>query len=150
MGGVITSALTTSRQAGWRTNPGAGNTQGEAGRQPRARPVLCRRAISFGSNCARPIWTCSSARETYASCSTALPPLPWPRRNWRIDVSIFSHDIYDNIRTRTIVLHQGHILLIPADSFGEGDGTVWRLPGGGLKPHETLAECARREVLEET
>jgi phosphatase NudJ len=65
-------------------------------------------------------------------------------------MSIFSHDIYDNIRTRTIVLHQGHILLIPADSSAEGNSTVWRLPGGGLEPHESLAECARREVLEET
>jgi 8-oxo-dGTP pyrophosphatase MutT (NUDIX family) len=66
-------------------------------------------------------------------------------------VSIFSHDIYDNIRTRTLVLHQGHILLIPAaDGSVEGDGTAWRLPGGGLEPHESLAECARREVLEET
>jgi phosphatase NudJ len=65
-------------------------------------------------------------------------------------VSIFSHDIYDNIRTRTIVLHKGHILLIPADSSDEGNSMVWRLPGGGLEPHESLAECARREVLEET
>jgi 8-oxo-dGTP pyrophosphatase MutT (NUDIX family) len=73
-----------------------------------------------------------------------------PPRNRRIGVSIFSHDIYDNIRTRTIVVHQGHILLIPADGSAEGHGTVWRLPGGGLEPHESLAECARREVLEET
>jgi phosphatase NudJ len=65
-------------------------------------------------------------------------------------VSIFSHDIYHNIRTRTIVLRQRHILLIPADSPAAGDSTVWRLPGGGLEPHESLAECARREVLEET
>jgi 8-oxo-dGTP pyrophosphatase MutT (NUDIX family) len=65
-------------------------------------------------------------------------------------VSIFSHDIYDNIRTRTIVLHEGHILLIPNDCSTEGYGTVWRPPGGGLEPHESLAECARREVLEET
>src|SRR5262249_15650144 len=65
-------------------------------------------------------------------------------------VSILSHDIYENIRTRTIVLHLGHILLIPADSSAEGNSTVWRLPGGGLEPHEALAECARGEVLEET
>jgi hypothetical protein len=39
-------------------------------------------------------------------------------------VSIFSHDIYDNLRTRTIVLHHGHILLFPADGSAEGDGTV--------------------------
>jgi 8-oxo-dGTP pyrophosphatase MutT (NUDIX family) len=64
-------------------------------------------------------------------------------------MSIFSHDIYDNIRTRTIVLHRGCVLVIPAGSVPEAS-EVWRLPGGGLEPHESLAECARREVLEET
>ncbi|MDQ3700444.1 MAG: NUDIX domain-containing protein [Chloroflexota bacterium] len=66
-------------------------------------------------------------------------------------MGILSHDIYQNIRTRTIVLHQGRILLLPAEKeVAPGVETVWRLPGGGLEPHETLAECARREVLEET
>src|SRR5689334_10846528 len=64
-------------------------------------------------------------------------------------MSIFSHNIYDNIRTRTIVLHQGRVLMVPAGSTPEAP-VVWRLPGGGLEPHESLAECARREVLEET
>jgi phosphatase NudJ len=64
-------------------------------------------------------------------------------------MSIFNHDIYDNIRTRAIVLHRSCILVIPAGSVPEASD-VWRLPGGGLKPHESLAECARREVLEET
>lgn len=66
-------------------------------------------------------------------------------------MSILSHNIYENVRTRTIVLHRGHTLLLPAVGSAPPDGTVvWRLPGGGLEPHETLAECARREVLEET
>jgi phosphatase NudJ len=61
-------------------------------------------------------------------------------------VSIFSHDIYENIRTRTIVLHEGCLLLHPPQHGDE----KWHVPGGGLEPHESLAECARREVLEET
>lgn len=59
---------------------------------------------------------------------------------------IFSHDIYENVRTRTIVLHDGRILLHPP----RGGGPAWALPGGGLEPGESLAECAAREVLEET
>jgi 8-oxo-dGTP pyrophosphatase MutT (NUDIX family) len=66
-------------------------------------------------------------------------------------MGIFSHDIYDNIRTRTLVLRDGCILLHPPGKEGDiwGSG-AWGLPGGGLEPHESLAECARREVLEET
>ena len=26
----------------------------------------------------------------------------------------------------------------------------WLIPGGGLEPNETLAECCKREILEET
>ncbi|GHO93393.1 hypothetical protein KSF_034410 [Reticulibacter mediterranei] len=63
-------------------------------------------------------------------------------------MSIFSHNIYENIRTRTIVLYQGKILLHPPGK--DGSDEAWKLPGGGLEPHESLAECARREVLEET
>lgn len=61
-------------------------------------------------------------------------------------MSIFSHNIFQNIRTRTIVLHEGAMLLHPPSRRG----APWRLPGGGLEPHESLAECARREMLEET
>lgn len=60
-------------------------------------------------------------------------------------MGIFSHDIYENIRTRTIVLHDGCILLHPPR-----DEAAWQLPGGGLEPGESLADCACREVLEET
>jgi len=61
-------------------------------------------------------------------------------------MSIFNHNIYDNIRTRVIVVHQGCLLLLPPQDVNAG----WRPPGGGLAPHESLAECAVREVLEET
>jgi ADP-ribose pyrophosphatase YjhB (NUDIX family) len=66
-------------------------------------------------------------------------------------MSIFSHNIYENVRTRTIVLHDGYILLHPPEKDGGiwGDG-AWGLPGGGLEPDESLAEGARREGLEET
>jgi 8-oxo-dGTP pyrophosphatase MutT (NUDIX family) len=66
-------------------------------------------------------------------------------------MGIISHDIYDNIRTRTLVLHDGCILLHPPGKEGGiwGSG-AWGLPGGGLEPHESLAECAQREVLEQT
>jgi 8-oxo-dGTP pyrophosphatase MutT (NUDIX family) len=61
-------------------------------------------------------------------------------------MSIFSHNIYENIRTRSIVLHKGAMLLHPPAR----SGGAWRLPGGGLEPNESLAECAQREIFEET
>jgi 8-oxo-dGTP pyrophosphatase MutT (NUDIX family) len=61
-------------------------------------------------------------------------------------MSIFSHNVYENIRTRVIVLHQQTILLLPPASVDEG----WLVPGGGLEPNESLADCAIREVFEET
>ena len=63
-------------------------------------------------------------------------------------MSIFNHNIYENIRTRVIVLHQGCVLMIPP--HGSSSEAVWSLPVGGLCPHESLAECASRETLEET
>jgi 8-oxo-dGTP pyrophosphatase MutT (NUDIX family) len=63
-------------------------------------------------------------------------------------MSIFDHNIYENIRRRAIVLHQDCVLMIPPDS--NADNAAWTLPGGGLCPHESLAECVRRETLEET
>jgi ADP-ribose pyrophosphatase YjhB (NUDIX family) len=68
-------------------------------------------------------------------------------------MSIFGHNIYENIRTRTIVLYEGYVLLIPAGQINRantGEETIWRLPGGGLERDESLAECAQREILEET
>lgn len=61
-------------------------------------------------------------------------------------MTFFGHNVYDNVRTRVIVVHAGALLLLPPDQPGEG----WRPPGGGLEPRESMADCARREVLEET
>ena len=61
-------------------------------------------------------------------------------------MTFFGHNVYDNVRTRVIVVSAGAILLLPPDQPGEG----WRPPGGGLEPRESMADCARREVLEET
>ena len=59
---------------------------------------------------------------------------------------VFSHNTYDTIRTRAIVVSEGHILMEPPPNDEQG----WLCPGGGLEPHESLAECAKREVREET
>jgi phosphatase NudJ len=62
-------------------------------------------------------------------------------------VSILSHNIYDNVRTRVIVPHDGALLLLPMTIDGQ---EMWGPPGGGMEPRESMAECAAREVLEET
>ena len=61
-------------------------------------------------------------------------------------LSIFSQNVYDNIRTRVIVLHDNHLLLLEPYEPGAG----WQPPGGGLEHNESLTECAEREVFEET
>ena len=62
------------------------------------------------------------------------------------DVAIFNHNVYDNIRTRVVVVSRGRILLEPPPDDTQG----WTCPGGGLEPDESLTDCAKREVLEET
>jgi len=55
-------------------------------------------------------------------------------------MSIFSHNIYENIRTRTIVLYQGNILLHPPQKHvDDPDSEAWKVPGGGLEPHSYLS-----------
>lgn len=46
---------------------------------------------------------------------------------------------------RAVILRQGYLLLISYK-----DGEYYNFPGGAVEPGETLAQCARREVLEET
>jgi len=50
------------------------------------------------------------------------------------------------VRTRVIVIHLDRLLLLEPYQPGAG----WQLPGGGLEPNESLAECGEREVFEET
>jgi ADP-ribose pyrophosphatase YjhB (NUDIX family) len=51
-----------------------------------------------------------------------------------------------SIRTRVVIVHDGKMLLLSPNEPGAG----WRLPGGGLELDESLADCAEREILEET
>ena len=60
--------------------------------------------------------------------------------------TMFRNNIYDNVRTRVIVTHGQKMLVLEPEPPDEG----WRLPGGGMEPNESLAECAVREVMEET
>lgn len=46
---------------------------------------------------------------------------------------------------RAVILRQGSLLLMSYK-----DGEYYNFPGGAVEPGETLAQCARREVLEET
>jgi 8-oxo-dGTP pyrophosphatase MutT (NUDIX family) len=59
---------------------------------------------------------------------------------------ILSHDIYENVRTRALVIHDQCLLLLEP----EPPSTSWRLPGGGLEKNESLTECTEREIMEET
>ena len=47
------------------------------------------------------------------------------------------------IRTKALIINKGYIYLAK-------EGTVYHFPGGHLEQNETLQECLKREVLEET
>lgn len=51
------------------------------------------------------------------------------------------------VRVGVIIPHEDQILLV---RHRKGDKTYWMLPGGGLDFGETFAQCAEREVHEET
>jgi len=51
-----------------------------------------------------------------------------------------------NIRVAAILIKDGQILLVNHRRLGR---SYWVLPGGKLKPGETLEACVRREVWEE-
>ena len=61
-------------------------------------------------------------------------------------LSIFNQNVYECIRSRVIVVHDGKMLLLEPYQPGAG----WRVPGGGLEKNESIAECGEREVMEET
>ena len=52
------------------------------------------------------------------------------------------------IGVAVIVIKNGHVLLGRRKN-AHGDGT-WAFPGGHLEFNETIEECARREIFEET
>ncbi|MCC6573771.1 MAG: NUDIX domain-containing protein [Planctomycetes bacterium] len=52
-----------------------------------------------------------------------------------------------NVAARTIIVHEGHVLLLCANEPGR---TWYFLPGGHAEHSEMLAETARREAREET
>ena len=47
------------------------------------------------------------------------------------------------IRTKALIINKEYIYLAK-------EGTVYHFPGGHLEQNETLQECLKREVLEET
>ncbi len=61
-------------------------------------------------------------------------------------LAFFSHNVYDCVRSRVIVLYEGKMLLLEPVKPRAG----WRVPGGGLERNESIAECGEREVMEET
>jgi 8-oxo-dGTP diphosphatase len=52
------------------------------------------------------------------------------------------------IRVGTVVERDGALLLVRHEKRGREP--YWVLPGGRLEPGETIPECAKRELLEET
>lgn len=48
------------------------------------------------------------------------------------------------------IYQDGALLLTHLRATHYGKDYGWSLPGGGLEPHETVEQCAIREVLEET
>jgi len=63
---------------------------------------------------------------------------------------MFTHNIYRNVRTRVIVVHERKLLLHAPCSDERGLPPYRCLPGGGLEPNESLYEAGEREVFEET
>ena len=51
------------------------------------------------------------------------------------------------IRVGVLILKNNHILLV---EHQKENASYWLIPGGGLDFGETVAECAKREVKEET
>ena len=57
------------------------------------------------------------------------------------------------VTVRAIVLHEGKLLCVKQKLYNELSFTLndyWNIPGGGLDPGESLIDCLKREMLEET
>src|SRR5262245_35074650 len=61
-------------------------------------------------------------------------------------LAIFGQNVYECVRSRVVVVHEGKLLLLEPYQ----PGACWRVPGGGLEKNESIAECGEREVMEET
>jgi ADP-ribose pyrophosphatase YjhB (NUDIX family) len=74
------------------------------------------------------------------------------RLPWEGEISGYEHALatYNPKRTHDVtlfILNGERLALIRKPQFEEG---VWRPPGGGIKPGETLEDGVRREAVEET
>ena len=58
-----------------------------------------------------------------------------------------SEEFRPHITVATVVENNGLFLMVEEESGGE---IVLNQPAGHLEPNETLIDCAKREVLEET
>ncbi|MBY0449841.1 MAG: NUDIX hydrolase [Cyanobacteria bacterium] len=56
-----------------------------------------------------------------------------------------SQGYFHKLRVGVVVFHQDHLLLLRQNNLD-----FWVLPGGTVEGHESLAEAAEREMLEET
>jgi 8-oxo-dGTP pyrophosphatase MutT (NUDIX family) len=64
---------------------------------------------------------------------------------------MFTHNIFRSLRVRTLVVHDGKVLILPRpDVIGGNPPQPGAAPGGGLRPNETMFEAAEREVFEES
>jgi 8-oxo-dGTP pyrophosphatase MutT (NUDIX family) len=64
---------------------------------------------------------------------------------------MFTHNIFRSLRVRVLVVRDGSLLILPRpDVMGGNPPQPGAVPGGGLRPNETLFEAAEREVFEES
>lgn len=57
---------------------------------------------------------------------------------------------HKHVEVAAVILRDGPLMLVTRRPEGTFFGGWWEWPGGKLEPGETLEQCARRELLEET